>query len=81
VTYLAVCDEGIGIPEAAQSQLFRRFYRGANVDGRDIHGTGIGLFVAHAIITRHGGWITVESTEQRGSIFTVNLPDRARRTM
>src|SRR3712207_5627484 len=41
--YLAVQDNGIGIPQAAQAQLFQRFYRASNATSRNIRGLGIGL--------------------------------------
>lgn len=71
---LIVSDEGIGIPGEALPQLFQRFYRAANVDARQISGMGVGLYVVREIIARHGGAISVESAEQRGSTFTVTLP-------
>jgi signal transduction histidine kinase len=37
-------------------------------------GTGLGLSVAHGIVTEHGGWITIESELGRGSTFDVFLP-------
>ena len=71
---LAISDQGIGIPEAAQAQLFQRFYRAANTDGSPIAGMGIGLYVVKEIVTRHGGTVEVSSVEGKGSTFTVRLP-------
>ena len=71
---VAVCDQGIGIPEAARSQLFERFYRAGNVDQRNISGLGIGLYVVKQIVELHGGSVTVESVEGEGSTFTLSLP-------
>lgn len=71
---LAVYDEGIGIPEAARGQLFRRFYRAENAEQLGISGLGIGLFVANEIVELHGGRIDVESAEGQGSTFTIRLP-------
>jgi len=71
-----VRDEGIGIPAAALSNLFRRFYRAPNVDAHRISGMGVGLFVVKEIVHLHGGKITVESQENVGSTFTVCLPLR-----
>ena len=70
---LAVRDQGVGIPAAELPRLFERFYRGTNVAGRT-HGTGIGLAGARQIVEQHGGVITVESEEGRGSTFSVRLP-------
>lgn len=71
---VAVSDEGIGIPEAALSQLFERFYRADNVDQKNVSGLGIGLYVVKQIVELHGGTITVESVEGKGSTFTLYLP-------
>ncbi|HWE62482.1 MAG TPA: ATP-binding protein [Chloroflexota bacterium] len=72
---VAVTDAGIGIPEAAQAQLFERFYRAANVAGKGtISGLGIGLYVVKEIVTQHGGRVEVRSTEGAGSTFIVHLP-------
>ena len=69
---LTVTDAGIGIPAAAQGQLFDTFYRAPNVGS--ISGFGIGLHVVQAIVERHGGRIEVASVEGQGSTFTVSLP-------
>ncbi|HEU4324027.1 MAG TPA: GAF domain-containing protein [Roseiflexaceae bacterium] len=69
-----VSDEGIGIPTAALSRIFQRFYRAANADTRHISGMGVGLYVVSEIIALHGGEVSVESTEGRGSTFTISLP-------
>jgi PAS domain S-box-containing protein len=72
--YLAVSDQGIGIPEAAKANLFQQFYRAINVDAQEIQGMGIGLYVVKEIVALHGGEIKVESREGEGSTFTVSLP-------
>jgi signal transduction histidine kinase len=69
---LAVRDEGIGIPAADLPHIFDRFRRARNVVGH-IQGTGIGLASARGIVEQHGGTITAESAEGRGSTFTVRL--------
>lgn len=69
-----VTDKGIGIPQAAQAHLFERFFRAGNADQARIGGTGIGLYLVHEIVTRHGGSIEVSSREGEGSTFTVCLP-------
>lgn len=69
---VAVIDEGIGIPPAAQERLFQQFYRAPNV--QSVPGIGVGLFVAKQILSLHGGDISVISAEGCGSTFTVRLP-------
>ncbi|HEU4326540.1 MAG TPA: GAF domain-containing protein [Roseiflexaceae bacterium] len=71
---LSISDEGIGIPAAGLPRLFQRFYRASNVDARQITGMGIGLFVVRELVELHGGTVSVESTEGKGSTFTVHLP-------
>ena len=71
---LSVADRGIGIPEAARTQIFDRFFRASNVDRNNISGFGIGLYVVNEIVSRHGGSVEVSSAEGQGSTFTVSLP-------
>jgi PAS domain S-box-containing protein len=69
----SVTDQGIGIPETEQPQLFRPFARSETVQ-RAISGVGLGLYISQQIVTRHGGTITLDSTPGVGSRFTVWLP-------
>ena len=70
---LTVRDQGVGIPAADLPHVFEHYRRGSNV-GTRTRGTGIGLAGARRIVEQHGGRITVESEEGRGSAFTVELP-------
>jgi signal transduction histidine kinase len=72
---VSVADQGIGIPQAEQEQIFRKFYRGADADQRGGGGgTGLGLFIARGLVTAMGGRIWVDSREGEGSTFAVELP-------
>jgi PAS domain S-box-containing protein len=71
---ISVTDQGIGIPQAALSRLFTRFYRAPNVDPQHISGMGVGLYVVKEIVSLHGGEVEVESQEGVGSTFTICLP-------
>ena len=71
---IVVADQGVGIPETALAQLFQRFFRAANSAQANTAGMGIGLYVVHEIVTRHGGTVEVASEEGHGSTFTVRLP-------
>jgi signal transduction histidine kinase len=71
---LAVRDAGIGIPEAQRGMLFTPFFRGANAQRSHAGGLGLGLHIAQEIVRRHGGSIHVESAENAGTTFTVELP-------
>ncbi len=69
---LSVTDPGVGIPADDLERIFERFHRATNV--RSIAGTGIGLSGVRRIVELHGGAITVESIEGKGSTFAVSLP-------
>ncbi|HEX6951372.1 MAG TPA: GAF domain-containing protein [Gaiellaceae bacterium] len=72
---VSVADEGIGIPQSDQEQIFRKFYRGSDADLRsDSGGTGLGLFIARGLVTAMGGRIWVSSREGEGSRFAFELP-------
>ena len=71
---VSVADTGIGIPPEELPSLFSRFHRTVEAQHRAIRGTGIGLYVAKAIIEAHGGHIGVESQVGRGSTFWFALP-------
>jgi two-component system, OmpR family, sensor kinase len=72
-TSVVVKDHGIGVPEQDRTQIFERYYRGNNVSG--YVGTGIGLFLVATVVRLHGGQVTVESSEGKGSRFIVTLPN------
>jgi signal transduction histidine kinase len=75
---VSVADEGIGIPQADQEQIFRKFYRGADAELRaGAGGTGLGLFIARGLVTAMGGRIWVSSREGEGSRFAFELPAAA----
>ena len=65
-------DNGIGISEEELPKIFSRFYRGRNTG--DIEGIGIGLYLSREIITKHGGYIKVNSNNY-GSKFSLFLPE------
>jgi two-component system OmpR family sensor kinase len=74
---LRVSDTGPGIDPGVADRLFDRFTRGDHARNRDAGSTGLGLSIAHAITTAHGGTIDVESAPGR-TVFTVRLPLRRR---
>jgi signal transduction histidine kinase len=71
---LSVTDHGSGIPAAAMPHLFQRLFRAASTAQAHTAGMGIGLYVVHEIVARHGGSVEVTSEEGSGSTFTVRLP-------
>ncbi|MBW8011101.1 MAG: PAS domain S-box protein [Chloroflexi bacterium] len=64
-------DEGLGIPDEALSDLFRRFYRAKNVTIAEIPGSGVGLYIVKSLIEEMGGKISVESKVGQGTTFEV----------
>ncbi|MDF3299089.1 SpoIIE family protein phosphatase [Streptomyces tropicalis] len=71
---VTVRDTGVGVPAAEMPRLFERFHRIENARSRSNEGSGIGLALVKELIGLHGGTISVESTEGRGTCFTVRLP-------
>lgn len=67
-------DEGIGIPLNEQKMIFDRFYRASNARAKEHSGTGLGLFIAQAIVRQSGGDIVFTSEEGRGTTFVITLP-------
>jgi signal transduction histidine kinase len=71
---VSVADTGIGIPDDQLHRVFSKFFRSKNAQLTQTSGSGLGLFVAKNIVDLHGGKISFESTEGKGSIFTFTLP-------
>jgi signal transduction histidine kinase len=71
--FLAVRDQGIGIPPEQRARVFEPFFTTKGVG----EGTGLGLSVAYGIAQDHGGWIDVDSEVGKGSCFTLYLPLQA----
>jgi signal transduction histidine kinase/HAMP domain-containing protein len=69
-----VTDTGVGIAPEDQVHLFTRFYRVSLERTVDVRGSGVGLYVARAIVEGHGGRIWVESERGQGSAFVFTLP-------
>ena len=69
-----VRDRGQGISEKDQQFIFNRFYRVDSENGSSIEGLGLGLYIAHEIVTRHGGRMWLESKPGEGSTFYFSLP-------
>ncbi len=71
---LAVCDDGVGIPEKDIPRLTERFYRVDRARSRELGGTGLGLAIVKHIVQAHGGSLGIESTLGRGTIVRVTFP-------
>jgi two-component system phosphate regulon sensor histidine kinase PhoR len=72
--FVAVADNGEGIPREAIPRLTERFYRVDVKRSRERGGTGLGLAIVKHILNRHRARLQIESTPGQGSTFTVYLP-------
>jgi two-component system phosphate regulon sensor histidine kinase PhoR len=72
--FLEVADKGIGMSKTVQNRVFERFYRETTGNIHNVKGFGLGLNYVKAITDAHGGTVTVDSEQGKGSIFTVFLP-------
>lgn len=70
---LQVKDDGIGIAESDRDLIFTPLYRG-DQSRRIIQGMGLGLSIAHDLTELHGGTLSVESEQGKGSTFIILLP-------
>jgi two-component system, OmpR family, sensor histidine kinase KdpD len=69
---VSITDQGQGIDDAEQAYIFDKFYRGSRQ--RLLHGTGMGLAIAKAILRAHSGGIEVSSHRDQGATFTFWVP-------
>jgi signal transduction histidine kinase len=70
---LSVRDEGLGIPDDLQKEVFRKFFRG-DAGASGIPGSGLGLTIARSVVEAHGGRMTFKSAVGKGSVFSLELP-------
>src|SRR5437899_5924221 len=71
---LYVKENGIGIPQDKQSELFKKFYQVDTSERRKIGGTGLGLVISKGIVEKLGGTIWVESDGKKGTTLYLKLP-------
>ncbi|MBW2662697.1 MAG: response regulator [Deltaproteobacteria bacterium] len=67
---MSISDNGEGIPEGIQNKIFDPFF---STKGKE-KGTGLGLAVVYGVVKNHGGYISVESEPDRGTIFEILFP-------
>lgn len=68
---IKVRDSGKGIDKETREKMFTLFF-----SSKGSQGTGLGLFIAHHVITLHGGSIQVDSVPGKGTCFEIRLPRR-----
>jgi len=69
-----IADTGVGIPKNDLPKIFGKFQQAKNRSSGDISGTGLGLAIALEIVQLHGGEISVDSEEGKGTQFKISLP-------
>lgn len=72
--WFEVEDSGIGMSDAEQGNIFKKF--GQVYSGRERTGLGLGMYISHEIINAHGGKISVKSAVDKGTTFRVEIPLR-----
>ena len=75
-TTFVVEDTGPGIPEAFQDRLFEAFERSSEMEAAE--GTGLGLAIAQSLARVMGGRLRLDSSDEKGSRFVVELPLKTR---
>lgn len=70
-----VRDEGFGISEEDQKQMFTAFFRVDSEETRSVEGTGLGLVIAKGIVEIHGGQMKMESKIGIGTVFRFEIHD------
>ncbi len=71
---ISIKDNGIGIPQDKQKELFKKFYQVDATLTRERGGSGLGLAICKGIIESHKGGMSMESVPNQGSTFSFTIP-------
>ncbi len=71
---VSIADNGIGIPEDQQKNVFARFFRARNAIKQETDGSGLGLYITKTMVEKNGGTIYFKSTEGKGTTFYFSVP-------
>ncbi len=74
VLSIDVIDTGVGIPRTLLPRLFEAYSRAEDMEKRSVEGTGLGLAIVKQLTDKMGGSIEVQSEEDRGSTFSLQIP-------
>ncbi|MDX1436078.1 MAG: GAF domain-containing protein, partial [Anaerolineales bacterium] len=74
VVHIAVEDDGIGISDEDQKQIFQKFFRSDDQKAREAPGTGLGLNITKSLVEMQGGEIWFESEYRKGTTFHFTIP-------
>lgn len=69
-----IADSGVGIPQGEQRFVFQKFFRATTGMERQAQGSGLGLYIAHSLITALGGEVGFTSQDHQGTTFWFRLP-------
>jgi len=72
---LSISDDGLGIPRSYQEAIFDQFFRVPTGNLHPVKGFGLGLYYVRQVIERHGGRVSVRSEPNKGSAFSLWLPN------
>ena len=76
---ISISDTGVGMSAEDKQRVFDRFYRASTARENAVQGIGVGLSIVKSIVDAHGGEITIESEQGRGTTIGLSLP-RTRET-
>lgn len=71
---VSIADGGIGVPKDQAKDIFVKFFRARNAIKQETDGSGLGLYIAKAIVEKNGGTIWFDSIEGKGSTFYFTVP-------
>ena len=71
---LDIADTGIGVPKDQVKLIFTKFFRARNAIRLQTEGSGLGLWIANEIVKHHNGRIWIETKENKGTVFSIQLP-------
>ena len=72
---LTIADTGIGIPKNALDKIGQPFEQVQSQYAKSKGGSGLGLAISRSLITLHGGDMRIRSTEGRGTVVSLRIPD------